>query len=229
MISARRRKRKSHNWLIYDINDAQLERFAAHYWGRLPDLAAGEAVYRDWFLDHADEYIALDWLSGYHDTKVDVVVDLNPPRPLASGSANTIASISVLERLCEPGTMSGEALRILKPGGSLALQVPWPWWIHEVPHDYFRYAPFGMNSLRSKAGFQEIDAHLLAGVFATAILKLNYFTKLFVGGLRVVAWLARLLLVPIWYLGQIAAKPFDSLNKSWDEESPGYFVFVHKP
>jgi SAM-dependent methyltransferase len=229
MISARHSNRKLHNWLIYDINDRLLERFSAYYRGRLLDLGAGEAVYRDFFLDHADEYIALDWTSSYHDTKVDVVVDLNRPLPLASGVADTVVSISVLEHLCEPGTMIAEAFRILKPGGSLVLQVPWQWWIHEAPHDYFRYTPFGLNYLLSKAGFEGIQIHPLAGFFTTAVLKFNYFTNRFVGGPRVVQWLARLLLVPVWYLGQIAAKPLDKLDKSWEKESPGYFVVAHKP
>ena len=229
MISARHSNRKAHNWLIYDINDGLLERFSEHYRGRLLDLGAGEAVYKEFFLGHADEYIALDWTSSYHDTKADIVVDLNRPLPLAAESADTVVSISVLEHLCEPGTMIGESFRILRPGGSLVLQVPWQWWIHEAPHDYFRYTPFGLNYLLTKAGFEAIEVHPLAGFFTTAALKFNYFTNRFVGGPKPVQWLARLLLIPFWYLGQLVARPLDKLDRSWEKESPGYFVVAHKP
>ena len=77
--------------------------------------------------------------------KADIVADLNKPLPIESEVADVVVSISVLEHLCEPMTMLSESFRILKPGGSILLQVPWQWWIHEAPYDFYRYSPYGLN------------------------------------------------------------------------------------
>ena len=34
--------------------------------------------------------------------------------------------------------------RVLRPGGKLLLCVPFFYWIHEEPHDYYRYTEFAL-------------------------------------------------------------------------------------
>ena len=63
--------------------------------------------------------------------------------------------------------------RVLKPGGFLLLNVPFLYWIHEVPHDFHRYteyalrkyaeaADFRVETLRPLGGTREVVADLLA-------------------------------------------------------------------
>jgi SAM-dependent methyltransferase len=133
MISQNHGNRRSYNWLAYDASDKFLEKLTPFYKGTLYDLGAGDSPYKDFFLQHADDYIAVGWAGSYHAIRADIVADLNAHLPIESEVADAVVSLSVLEHLREPQTMLDEAFRILKPGGGLVLQVPWQWWIHEAP------------------------------------------------------------------------------------------------
>lgn len=131
--------RKAYNWLVYDCGDRFLAQNTNRFRGVLYDLGCGESPYREWFLKYADTYVGVDWSDSLHDIKADVVANLNGSLPINDEVADTVMSLSVLEHICEPQQMLSEAYRILKPGGGLVLQVPWMWWVHEAPYDYFRY------------------------------------------------------------------------------------------
>lgn len=228
-ISKNHSNRKSQNWLLYDINDAFLQRHCWRYAGVLYDLGCGESPYREFFLRYAQQYVGVDWAGSYHDTKADVAADLNELMPVESEVADTAVSLSVIEHLREPQVMLGETFRILKPGGWFVLQVPWQWQIHEAPYDFFRYTPYGLKHLLHKAGFVDVEVEPQAGFFTTSILKLNYFSSRFVRGPRLLRGLIKAILVPFWYLGQKLAPFLDKLDRNWALEAPGYYVTARKP
>src|SRR5258705_3003446 len=116
--------------------------------------------------------------------KADIVADLNQRLPIPDGVADTVVSFQVLEHLNEPQTMLDEAHRILAPGGCLVLAVPFQWWVHEAPHDYFRYTRFGLRHLLTKAGFSDVVVQETSGFWTTWLLKLNYQTVRLIRGPR---------------------------------------------
>lgn len=221
--------KKHHNWLMYKIYDRFLEKHATHYLGTLYDLGCGEAPYKQFFLQYAKYYIGVDWADCIHDTKANVVADLNKPLPIESTVADTVISLSVIEHLCEPQTMLNEAYRILKGGGVMILQVPWQWWIHEAPYDFFRYTPYGLMYLFEKAGFVDVYVEPQSGFFTMWILKMNYFSLRFIRGPKPMRGLIKAGLLPLWYIGQILAPMLDKLDQNWALETTGYFVTARKP
>jgi SAM-dependent methyltransferase len=227
-ISQQHSNRRAHNWLVYDIGDRFLLKYSRHYNGVLYDLGAGESPYKDFFLQYADQYIAVDWAGSYHDTKADIAADLNLPLPIESEVADTVVSLSVMEHLCEPQTMLNEAYRILKPGGGIILQVPWQWWIHEAPYDFFRYTPYGLKYLFEKAGFIDVLVEPQSGFFTMWFLKMNCFSQRLIRGPRPLRWAIKAVLLPFWYLGQKAAPLLDKLDRNWALEASGYYVTAKK-
>ncbi len=223
-ISQKHTNRRAHNWLIYDICDRFLLKHSSRFKGVLYDLGAGESPYKDFFLQYADRYIAVDWAGSFHDTKADIAADLNKPLPIASDVADTVVTLSVMEHLCEPQTMLNEAYRILKPGGEIMLQVPWQWRVHEAPYDNFRYTPYGLHYLLKKAGFADVVVEPQSGFFTMLFLKMNYFSQRFIRGPRLLRWLIKAVLLPFWYFGQIVAPLLDKLDRSWALETSGYYV-----
>lgn len=221
--------RRWHNWLIYDTYEKILHSRTEFLSGTLYDLGSGESPYKEFFLNHADSYVAVDWADSMHVTKADIEADLNRPLPIDSEVADSIVSLSVLEHLCEPQLMLNEAFRILKKGGSIILQVPWQWWIHEAPHDYFRYTPYGLEYLFNRAGFIDIEIEAQAGFFTTLILKMNYFSLRFIRGPRPIRILLRAIFSIFWYVGQSVAPLLDKLDRNWAAETCGYFVTARKP
>lgn len=229
MISKKHPNRALHNWLVYSIGDKFLKRSSPLFNGELYDFGCGEGPYKDFFLQYADSYIGVDWAGSLHETTADIAADLNKPIPLDSCLADTVVSLSVLEHLCEPQNMLNEAFRILKPGGNIVLQVPWQWWIHEAPHDYFRYTPYGLNYLFEKAGFVGVSVEAQCGFFTTHLIKFNYFSRRFVRGPKPLRLLILGLLLPIWCLNQLVAPVLDKLDPNWSLETAGYWVTAKKP
>lgn len=117
-ISRQHTNRKAYNWLIYDTGGRFLQMLSPHFKGDLYDLGCGKMPYKDWFLQHADRYIGVDWSETMHELKTDIVADLNASLPIQDSVADTIVSLSVMENLREPQNMFNEAYRILKPGGT---------------------------------------------------------------------------------------------------------------
>lgn len=228
MISKHHPNRGPHNWLIYDIGDEFLAGFKEKYRGCLYDLGCGEMPFRDWFLQHADTYVGVDWSGTLHELKADVVADLNEPLPIESEVADTVVSLSVMEHLREPQVMLGEAFRILKPAGALVLQVPFMWWVHEAPFDFYRYTCHGLKYLLEKSGFVDVRVYPQTGFWVMWTLKFNYQTVRLIRGPWPVRKIMSSLLRALWAIDQRVA-PW--LDRRWkcEAETAGYFVTARKP
>jgi len=219
--------RRGYNWQMYNSGDRLLVENINYYLGDLYDLGCGEQPYRDWFLQYADTYTGVDWASTFHELKADVVADLNHKLPIKDEVANTVVSLSVMEHLQEPQMFLNEAFRILKPGGAMILQVPFMWWVHEAPHDYYRYTAYGLKYLFEKAGFTRIEVSPQTGFWVMWVLKLNYQSLRLIRGPQVVRTLITALLRVGWEVDQRLAVWLDKYWKS-EGESAGYCVLARK-
>lgn len=228
MISRNHSNRGAHNWLIYDSSDKFLQKFTPYYRGVLYDFGCGETPYREFFLRHADKYVGVDWVGSYHDTKADIAADLNKPLPIDSAVADTVVSLSVMEHLCEPQTMLNEAFRILKPDGAMVLQVPFMWWVHEAPYDYYRYTRYGLVYMFEKAGFVDVKVVATSGFWVMWTLKFNYQTTRLIRGPWPIRKLISILMHIVWFVDQPIALWLDKYWKC-EQETAGYFVFARKP
>jgi SAM-dependent methyltransferase len=92
-------------------------------------------------------YIAVDLEAGKN---VDVVFDLTmtPPEDmLAPASFALIICSAVLEHVDRPWRMAEQLTRLLRPGGSLFVAVPWVHAYHPYPDDYYRFSWRGIMAL----------------------------------------------------------------------------------
>ena len=219
---------RRHNWLVYRNFDRNLATCTDAIRGVVLDAGCGTSPYRDFLLRFADRYIGVDWGSTQHQARPDVVADLNVGLPIDSQSVDTVFCISVLEHLHAPHVAITEFARVLRPGGSLILQVPWQWHLHEVPHDYFRFTPFALRRMLADAGFSEIEISSQGGCFSMLCLKLNYLSLRVIRGPAAVRSILTWLLWPFWYVGQSLAPVLDRLDRNWAAETGGYFVIAHR-
>ena len=91
------------------------------------------------------EYIGLDMAEG---KGVDVVVDLTQTiEPLAENHFALAICCSVLEHTSKPWVFAANLTRVIRPGGTLYMSVPWVWRYHPYPDDYFRFSHKGVISL----------------------------------------------------------------------------------
>jgi SAM-dependent methyltransferase len=123
--------------------------------GKLLDLGCGKvplyAVYRDL----VDDAVCVDWQSGLHGSKhVDFFRDLNAELELPPDSFDTVILSDVLEHIRRPEKLIGQVHQLLRTNGVAILGVPFFYWIHEEPHDFFRYTKFALSGMVEDAGFE---------------------------------------------------------------------------
>lgn len=217
-----------HNWLALKINNQEIANKLHLMKGVVYDLGCGIRPYESDILTVANRYIGVDWSNTLHGLQADIVANLNKPLPIEDNVADTVVSFQVLEHLSEPQTMLNEAFRILRDGGYIHLSVPFQWWVHEAPYDFFRYTNYGLEHLFTKAGFIDIEIKAISGFWTMWLLKLNYQSCRLIRGARPSRGLIKGILIPFWWINQTIAP---LLDKYWSSESEtaGYFVTARKP
>jgi SAM-dependent methyltransferase len=218
----------AHNWLIVEAHNNFFLAMLPGLKGVIVDLGCGTMPYRQEILDHGCRYVGVDWPNSVHGVVPDIASDLNAAVDLPDAYADAVMSFSVLEHLHRPARMLEESWRILKPGGSLFIEVPFQWHVHEAPWDYFRFTRHGLERLLQDAGFEEIEVRENGGFWATWVLKFNYQSRRWLRGPRPVRLLIHLLLIPIWFLSQTMARWLDAVDFN-PGEAPSYATVARKP
>jgi SAM-dependent methyltransferase len=144
--------------LIADIvaqkYDVALREFAK---GNLLDLGCGQVPLYAAYRDLVDSVTCVDWANSLHPNQhVDLECDLSARLPFDAEEFDTIILSDVLEHLPEPSACWAEMARILRPAGTVILNVPFYFMVHEAPHDYYRYTQFALQRFAEQAGLEAV-------------------------------------------------------------------------
>lgn len=124
------------------------------------DVGAGDAPYRELF-DGLD-YRTADWEETiYAPERTTDYVGAADNLPLPDDAVDAVVCTQVLEHVPDPGAALLEFLRVLRPGGRVAISTPLTWFLHETPHDYYRYTSYGLTHLLHTAGFEQVDVRAM--------------------------------------------------------------------
>lgn len=175
-----------HDWLVTEALPV------AH--GTLLDYGSGGQPYRTLFETKIERYLAADVQSTPGRT-VDVTIEPGKPVPLPDASIDTVLSSQTLEHVPDPLFYLQECHRLLRSGGVLILTAPMQWRHHEVPHDYYRFTRYGLESLLKRAGFMVASITPTGGVFALmGQILLNTISERFIRKPRLFRLINRLAL-----------------------------------
>ena len=106
----------------------------------------------------------VDWSNTAHGrAHLDLECDLTRAVPLRSSTFDTIILSDVLEHIPNPEHLWAEMSRLLRADGKVILNTPFYYWIHEEPHDYYRYTEFALRRLAESAGFRVLRLEALGG------------------------------------------------------------------
>lgn len=193
--------------------------------GSLLDLGCGKVPFYELYRLYADDIFCVDWEGSAHGTDhVDRHCDLTKPLPLDDDSFDSIICSSVLEHLPDPTLAFREIERILRPSGFLLLNVPFMYWLHEVPHDYYRYTEFALRDFANRSGL--IVQHLEPLGGAPCVL-VDVFSKMVVNFPVVGRVTANLVqAVGLSVFATTAGKKL--LSKCKTTMPSGYFVILQK-
>jgi SAM-dependent methyltransferase len=104
-------------------------------------------------LQYTGRYVGLDMEDG---PGVDVVGDLSFGLcGLEPESFSLIICCSVLEHVKKPWDMAANMERLVRPGGTVYIAVPWVWRYHGYPEDYFRFSHRGIMELFPSLAWRE--------------------------------------------------------------------------
>ena len=120
------------------------------------DAGAGEGGSRRLFDETDVKYLGVDSAVGDDDWDYSNVVigDLENLDFVDDDSVDCVLLLQVLEHLRKPDRVAAELSRVLKPGGLIFLGVPMGQSLHQVPHDYLRFTPFGIRELFEPHGME---------------------------------------------------------------------------
>ncbi len=209
----------SKNWLIHRLMRQGMASVAGSIHGRLLDVGCGTRPYAPLFAGRVSRYIGVERDRARY-VQADIWGDVLF-LPVKDNSFDTVLCNQVLEHVPEPQHMMGEMARVLKTGGTLILTAPHIWELHEVPHDYYRYTPYGLRYLAEKAGLIVVDVRALAGFWVTAGARFCYYLARFDRGVLA------LLIKPMLLAVQLGAWVLDKLHRV-ESEAWNFLLIAQK-
>jgi len=129
---------------------------AGHIVGRTLDVGCGTKPYAH--LYSSREYVGLeiDTVANRELKKADYYYD-GKTFPFANDSFDSAVANEVFEHVFDPDGFLKEVSRVLRPGGTLIMTMPFVWDEHEQPYDYARYSSFGIKAILQRHGFEVLE------------------------------------------------------------------------
>lgn len=135
-----------------------------HARGKLLDLGCGKVPLYAAYREFVTENTCVDWGNTLHKNPyLDRELDLTKHLPFDDGVFDTIILSDVLEHIPVPEYLWREMARILSRNGKLIMNVPFFYWLHEVPHDYYRYTEFALRRFVEVSGMRLVELVPMGG------------------------------------------------------------------
>ncbi len=211
--------------LVVDLTARFYDTYIREYAkGKLLDLGCGKVPLFQAYRDFVTENICVDWENTLHKNEyLDYKCDLTRKLPFNDEEFNTIIVSDVLEHIPEPDLVWSEIVRLLAKKGMLLMNVPFYYWIHEQPCDYYRYTEFALRRFVKSVGLKLILLQPIGGApeVLADILAKNLSCCFKLGALAdLVQTFAELLL---------RTRVGKRLSQSTSQEFPlGYFLIAEK-
>jgi SAM-dependent methyltransferase len=126
--------------------------------GDILDFGCGSKPYESLFTG-AKSYLGVDIAVSGHshkNSKVDFYYD-GKKLPFPDGRFDAVVCFEVFEHVFNLEEVIVEIRRVLKPGGTLFISIPFAWDEHEIPYDFARYTSYGIQHIFSTNKFEIVE------------------------------------------------------------------------
>ncbi len=213
----------TYSWYDHVILRNELRRWQ----GRVLDVGCGSQRLRR-LLGRDAEYVGVDLYGRNVDVKVDIAME---QYPFPDSSFDYAICNAVLEHVADPLFVMQEIRRVLKPGGTIYVSVPFLQPYHADPEDYRRYTRVGLAQLLEQHGFEEFRFPEVNGMFLVieylAFFELMQFLKRSRRFFNPARWVELLVLIPV-YAGSKMVNLFSRFFRRDGYASPGVSVIARK-
>lgn len=193
--------------------------------GDLLDLGCGMCPIYILYKKYSSSIFCVDWSNSLHaNPYTDLECDITEPIPLNSDSFDSVILSDVLEHVSKPEKLLVEIQRLLRQDGYLILNVPFLYWIHESPNDFYRYTEFALNLLLRNSNFEVEVLEPIGGLLETWADITAKLTSYIPGIKHFVPWTLFSLVFLLRNVKFIKSR-FEQLDKLFPL---GYFVVARK-
>jgi len=179
---------------MYSLRKDLLPVIARYLSGRTLDAGAGGLHARQLVENFCSEYVSVDIMDRHGE--LDIVGDIQHLTQVEDSSFDSVFCSQVLEHLPHPEKALAEFHRILSSGGHVVISVPHLSALHDEPHDYFRYTPYGLSNLLEEAGFEVLELKSSGGLITFLTHPVSYV-------LNTVGWRIPVIRWVIWFLNLV--------------------------
>lgn len=179
----------------------------------LVDFGCGDMPYRSVIEPVVGKYLGVDLSIN---PKAEHFIDFDSKTSLPDNYADIILSNQVLEHVDNPSGYLKEALRILKPGGSIILSTHGYWFYHPTPNDYWRWTSAGLKKIVEAEGYKIDSFYGILGLAASGLQLLQD---------GIVLKLPKFIIPPVALVMQILIRVLNKVN-SQDQRNRDGAVYV---
>lgn len=184
--------------------------------GSLLDVGCGSKPYLSLFT-HCENYIGIDVEGSGHDhtqSKINKFFN-GTDIPFPDNCFDAIICTEVLEHCIDPIKLISEIHRVMKPGSTCAISVPFMWPEHEMPYDFRRYNLNGIRQLCETNGLTVNEQRkLVPGVVSILILFSFKALRFFPNNYKVLRVLTSLVIAIPINLFYVINKPFMRIDSA---------------
>lgn len=161
-------------WFAVFRHKQYLRALCAKLGGVVVDIGCAESQPRE-FLPAEAHYVGIDYLptaTEWYRTRPDLYADAQL-LPIQDNTVDHVLLLDVLEHLPNPEQCLAEVHRVLKIDGTLTIQVPFLYPVHDAPLDFHRWTSHGLEHAAKKNGFRIEASEALGHPAETAALTTN--------------------------------------------------------
>jgi SAM-dependent methyltransferase len=130
------------------------------------DYGAGNSPYKSYV--SCERYLTAD-ITQNSTKSIDFLILPGENLKIADASFDLILLLDVLEHVPDSSYVLAELRRLIKPGGSIIISLPFIYREHETPNDYCRYTYFGVKKLVSDNGGKICRVEKLGNAYYTLL------------------------------------------------------------
>jgi SAM-dependent methyltransferase len=185
----------------------------------LVDFGCGDMPYHSVIKPHVGTYLGVDLEMN---PKADHHIGFDSKTTLPDNYCDIVLSNQVLEHVDTPSGYLKEALRILKPGGSIICTTHGYWYYHPTPNDYWRWTSAGLRKTIEDENFKITSFFGIMGLAASGLQLLQD---------AIINKLPRFLVPPFAFIMQLKIRLFNKMNTQpqRDRDASLYVVLAQKP